>query len=564
MISDTKPLQILKVLFVAMIATLDSLAVYAQVQEPPSAGLILQQVQPVAPPSPAPNGAGLLMKRKDAGRPSPSAPFLTTKFQIIGNTLFDTQILHALVADAEGKQLILSQLDELATRITKYYNDHNYPLARAIIPAQTIQSGVVRIEVIEARYGMVSLDNKSQVKDSLVAAIVSQLQSGQAIGQRDLDHTLTLLSEIPGVVLSATLNPGEKVGTSDLIINTAAGPNVTRNMVLDNHGGSATGRVRAGATVNVINPLQYGDILTLNGLSSGAGMNYARIDYEALLNGQGTRLGGSYSQMNYTLLGSFAVSNAYGSAQVQSVRAVHPLLRSRSVNLSGKVKYDQVKLRDHFGTNDTDRHLDHWTISLDGNAKLPGSSNSWYVGWTLGSVGFDNAQAQSSDLSTANTQGSFAKLNINLTRRQTLTASNSLYLAYSGQWANTNLDSSQKMSAGGPSSVRAYNIGAVSGDSGHLVTMELQHNLSLDWGGQWQAVAFVDRAQVTVNQKTWGTGTDPNLATLLGAGLGLNWTGLNQLSVKAYIATPAGSTPTPSLVAGTESVRAWVGLSRGF
>jgi hemolysin activation/secretion protein len=268
--------------------------------------------------------------------------------------------------------------------------------------------------------------------------------------------------------------------------------------------------------------------------------------------------------MNYTLLGDFALSNAHGSAQVQSVWTGHPLVRSRDVNLSGKVKYDQVKLRDRFGTNNTDRHLDNWTMSLDGNARLSGSSNSWYVGWTSGSVDFDDALAQSSDSGTAKTQGSFSKLNVNLTRRQTLTSSNNLYFSLSGQWANTNLDSSQKMSAGGPSSVRAYNTGAVSGDSGHLLTIEFQHNLSLDWGGQWQAVAFVDRAQVTVNKKVLGTGTDPNLATLLGVGLGLNWTGLNQVSVKAYIATPAGSTPTPSLVASTESVRAWVGLSRGF
>ena len=562
MILDTNLLKIIKVLVVAMLATHVPFVVYAQVQDLPGAGSILQQVQPVTPPPPAPSSTGLLMKHKDAARPPPSAPFMVKKLQITGNTLFATQTLHALVADAEDKQLILLQLDELATRITEYYNGHNYPLARAIIPAQTIQSGVVRIEVIEARYGKISLNNNSSVEDALLKETVAHLQSGQAIGQIDLDHTLMLLSEIPGVVLSATLNPGAKVGTSDLVVNTAPGPAVTKNVLLNNHGGNATGRVRAGAKVSVINLLQHGDILTVNGLSSGAGMNYARIDYEALLNGRGARLGGSYSQMNYTLLGSFAASSGQGSAQVKSVWAGYPLVRSRAVNFSGKVKYDQVKLQDLSDSNDKNRHLDNWTMSLDGSARLSGSSNSWYVGWTLGSVDFDDTDAQIADSSTAKTQGSFAKLNVNVTRRQTLTPQNNLYLALSGQWANTNLDSSQKMSVGGPSSVRAYNTGAVSGDSGHLVTIEFQHNLNVDWDGQWQAVAFVDRAQVTVNKNTWND--NQNLAILLGAGFGLNWTGSDQLSVKAYIATPAGSTPTPSLVASTESVRAWVGLSRGF
>lgn len=561
----SKPLRTMKPLFAALLAAFAPLAALAADPVVPGAGAILQQVQPVTPPSPSPSGTGLTIERDDAAKLPTSAPFMVQSIQITGNTLFDTPTLQALVADAEGKSLTLSQLGELAARITDYYHSHGYPLARAIIPAQTIQSGIVRIEIIEARYGKISLDNRSRVNDPLLQATLSPLQSGQAIGQTELDHALLLLSDVPGVVVAATLKPGESVGTSDLLVNTTPGPAVTGNVVLDNYGNRYTGRTRIGGTVNLINPLHHGDVLSASGLSSGGGMNYGRIAYESLLSGRGTRMGGAYSALKYVLGDTLASLDAHGTAQVGSLWAKQPLVRSRDVNLYGQIQYDRLKLRDHIDASaiQTDRHLDNWTVSLAGDARdafLSGAVSAWNLGWTAGRVGFDNAAAQLADAGSAKTQGSFSKWNANLVRLQSLSPKNGLYLAFSGQWANTNLDSSQKMTAGGPYTVRAYDMGAVSGDTGYLGTIEFRHNLGTAWQGQWQAVAFVDSAHVTVNKNTWVAGT--NSATLSGVGVGLNWAGADQWTARAYIATPIGS--TPALVGATNSVRAWVEVGKRF
>lgn len=561
----SKPLRTMKPLFAALLAAFAPLAALAADPVVPGAGAILQQVQPVTPPTPSPSGTGLTIEREDGAKLPTSAPFLVKSIQITGNALFDTPTLQALVADAEGKSLTLSQLNELAARITDYYHSHGYPLARAIIPAQTIQSGIVRIEIIEARYGKISLDNRSRVNDPLLQATLSPLQSGQAIGQTELDHALLLLSDIPGVVVAATLKPGESVGTSDLLVNTTPGPAVSGNMVLDNYGNRYTGRTRIGGTVNLINPLHHGDVLSASGLSSGGGMNYGRIAYESLLNGPGTRMGGAYSALRYSLGEPLASLNAHGTAQVGSLWAKQPLVRSRDVNLYGQIQYDRLKLRDHIDASaiQTDRHLDNWTVSLAGDARdtlLSGAVSTWNLGWTAGRVGFDNAAAQLADAATAETQGGFSKWNANLARLQTLSPKTGLYLAFAGQWANTNLDPSQKMTAGEPYTVRAYDTGAVSGDTGYLGTIEFRHNLGTAWQGQWQAVAFVDSAHVTVNKNTWVAGT--NSATLSGVGVGLNWAGADQWTARAYIATPIGSTPV--LVASTASTRAWIEIRKGF
>lgn len=565
MIFATRPDRTLRPLLAALFVAFAPLASQAAGPVVPGAGSILQQVQPVTPPTPSSTGTGLTIEREGGAKLPPSAPFEVKAIRISGNTLFDTPTLHALVADAEGKNLTLSQLDELAARITDYYHSHGYPLARAIIPAQAIRDGVVNLEIIEARYGKISLDNRSRVNDPLLQDTLSPLQSGQAIGQTELDHALLLLSDIPGVVVAATLKPGETVGTSDLLVNTTPGPAVSGNVVLDNYGNRYTGRARIGGTMNFIDPLHHGDVLSVNGLSSGRGMTYGRITYESLLNGQGTRMGGSYSALHYILGEPVASLNAHGTAQVESLWAKHPLMRSRDANLYGQIQYDRLQLRDHIDASaiQKDRSLANWTAILAGDGRdalLSGAASAWNVGWTTGRVGFDDEAAQLADAATAKTQGGFSKWNASLARLQGLSEKNTLYLAFSGQWAGDNLDPSQKMPAGGPYTVRAYDMGAISGDSGYVGIAEFRHNLGSAWHGQWQAVAFVDSAHVTVNKNVWVAGA--NSARLSGAGVGLNWAGPNQWSARVYIATPIGSIPV--LVASTASTRAWVEIGKGF
>jgi hemolysin activation/secretion protein len=294
-------------------------------------------------------------------------------------------------------------------------------------------------------------------------------------------------------------------------------------------------------------------------------MNYGRIAYESLLNGQGTRLGGAYSALHYVLGGSLAPLNGHGTAQVESLWAKHPLVRSRDANLYGQIEYDRMQLRDHIDASElrSDRQVGSWTASLSGDARdalLSGGVNIWNLGWTAGRVGFDDSAAQLADAASARTQGGFSKWSASLARLQGLSQKSALYLSFSGQWANANLDPSKKMIVGGPYTVRAYDMGAVSGDSGYVGTAEFRHDLGAAWQGQWQAVAFIDSAHVTVNEHLWAAGV--NSARLSGAGVGLNWTGPEQWSAKVYVAAPVGS--TPALVASTASARAWIEIGKGF
>jgi hemolysin activation/secretion protein len=534
-------------------------------QTSPDAGTILQQAQPVTPPPTPPAETGLTIEQESGSSLPQTAPFLVQSIQIVGNTRFDTPTLHALLADAEGQTLTLRQLHERVALITRYYQAHGYPLARAIIPQQLIEAGRVRIEIIEARYGNVVLENSSRARDSLLQATLSSLGTGQAISQGALDHALLLLSDLPGVAVNATLKPGEAVGTSDLVVDTTPLPMVSGSIAADNYGDRFTGRARLGGTVNVIDPFHQGDTLSASGLSSGSDMDYGRLAYDAALTGEGTRVGVSYSALHYKLGDPLSALDAHGTAEVASLWAKQPIVRSTDVNLYGQIQYDHLKLDDHIDASAivTDRHLNNFTASVNGDSHdmwLSGGITSWTASLTSGQLGFDNDTAQLADAATVRTEGHFSKWNAALFRLQNIGPANTLYLAVSGQWANSNLDSSQKVLAGGPFTVRAYDLSAISGDTGYQETVEFRHLLASAWQGRWQTLAFLDSAQVTINKNPTLPGV--NKTTLSGVGVGLNWIGPQAWSAKIYVATPIGS--APALVQDSSSVRLWVELSKGF
>lgn len=551
-----------------LLAAAPLLAARAADPLPVDIGTILQQVQPAQPFAAPPRGEGPTLNKEENTAPPPERPAVSvdvTSIKILGNTLVETETLHGLVADAEGKRLTLDQLDEMATRIGRYYRGRGHTFARAVVPAQVIQSGVVRFLVIEARYGKVGIDNQTRVNDLLLQATAAPLQGGQPVEQALLDKSLLLMSDIPGVLVQATLRPGDGLGSSDLSIQVTPGQAVSGNLALDNYGNSYTGRGRLGGTVYFNNPLRRGDVLGLGGLSSGSGVNYGRVSYESLLNGQGTRGGAAYSMLNYKIGGSLQELGAHGSAETESVWGRHPLLRSQAVNVYGQVQYDNLQLRERIDMAGmkTDRHLGSWTSSLSGDwrdAVFTGGINTWSLAWTRGRVGFDVAEAQLADAASARTEGWFSKTNLNFSRLQRWGERGTLHVSWAGQWANTNLDSSQKMSVGGPYSVRAYDVSALSGDAGYRGSIELRYDLGATGGGRLQALAFWDGAYLKVNQRPWTTGT--NSATFSGAGVGLDWSGLNQWRARAYLASPLGTAPV--LVKAPDAMRMWTEVAYRF
>lgn len=533
----------------------------------PDGGALLRQIPLLVQPIEETSGSGLQLEQADKVRtPLPkSDPIYVQRIEIIGNTLFATKTLTALVARAEGQSLTLPQLGDFADIITTYYHSRGYLLSRAVIPAQTIISGQVRIEIIEARYGIIELKNSSKVSSAVLKKTLSNLRSGRDINQAELDYVLLLLTDMPAVKVDAKLQAGLRPGTSDLHVVAEPGKAILASVAQDNAGDSYTGRARLIGTMTINNPLSHGDSLSAAGMSSGEGLNYAQLSYDTVMDGRGTRMGAAYSALGYSLGGPISSLQAHGTAREARLWMSRPLFRSKDINLYGNLQYENQKLRDHIDVARirTDRGLQNWIFTFNGDMRdqlLSDSLNSWGIAATIGRVSFDDAAAQVANATMANTQGGFLKWTVKVDHLQGLNPTISLYLRLAAQWASTNLDSAQKFSPGGLSGVRAYGAGTVSGDVGYLFNAEFRRNLGSALQGQLQAIAFVDNAHVTVNSRIWTAGT--NSASLSGAGVGVNWAGSTGWNMRATIANPIGS--SSGLPNTARSLRAWLEVRKSW
>ncbi|OXJ10937.1 hypothetical protein CFB45_29050 [Burkholderia sp. HI2500] len=539
------------------IACLTSLALslhavaHAQVQVP-NAGQSLRDVETLRPALPAPAAPDLAMPAPGE-EPSPAAAdglrIPVSAFAIEGNAAIPATRLDALLVDLVGRELSFGDLQQAAGRITTYYREHGYVLARAYLPRQDIEHGVVRIAVVEGRYGQIELHNRTRVLDRALRQPLASLQPGEIAHGNRLERSLMLLNEMPGVDAKGTLRPGGEPGTTDLVIDAEPARFATGSIELDNFGDPLTGRYRATGSVDVNAPLRLGDRFSLRGLTSNTNQRYYRAAYQVPVGPASTRVGVAYSDMNYRIGGSLKELRYHGGADVRSAFVTQPLLRSRRTSVDAQVVYENKHLRDVYGAFDVvnDKTVDLWSFGVSGNRQdsLGGGGRTGFSA-TVGIGHLSGNDPLDMDY-YVHTMGQFAKLNVSALRLQSLGSRFQLYTQFSAQLSSRNLDSSEKFSLGGPYGVRAFALGAGSGDQGWQATAELRYLASPGL----QLSAFADTGRIQLSKQRWSR--ERNTVQLSSLGIGASWFGTrHQISVTAalpigYADPVASATRSPSV-----------------
>ncbi len=525
----------------------------------------LQQI----PPSPTMQKSipDIRVERRDAA-PAPALggpQVMVHALRITGQTRFSEAALIAASGFKPDRAMALSDLRALAGRISAYYNRRGYFLAQAYLPAQDIRDGVVSITVIEGRYGHVVLHNHTHLSNGLAKDVLSGLNKGDVVATAPLERRLLLLSDIPGVKAAATLVPGEAVGDSDLIVDLTPGRVVTGVLDADNAGSRYTGEIRGGATVNFNDLAGRGDQATLRVLTSGEGLTYVRGSYQAQW--RNLTVGVAYSSLWYRLGQEFAQLDASGTAQVASLYASYPLIRSHDNNLNLVGDFDVRTFQDKVGAASTvtDKTADVLGVGFTGDHRdrlFGGGADTYSLIFSGGNLDIRSAQALVVDAATARTNGGYGKLAFYLDRQQAVAGPFSLFGAVRGQVASKNLDISEKMELGGAYGVRAYPEGEGYGDQGYVATVEGRLALPR-WRvlpGRTTAFVCADTGQVDEVKTPWIAG--PNQLTRSGAGVGVSWADDNNFLLKVTYASKLGGTKATS--APDAPGRLWVQLAKFF
>jgi hemolysin activation/secretion protein len=535
---------------------------------PPSAGSQIQQIPAAPSPDKPPPDLEIKQHYAPGTQPSDAAAVTVNALHVTNAKAFPESVLVAATDFKPGTPYTLAGLKELAARIANYYHSHGYFLAQAVIPAQDVADGSVKVAVIEGHYGKVILQNHSTLSDGVAHDLIHGLDSGAAITIAPLESRLLQLSDLPGVSVKSTLVPGASVGASDLIVDVSPGQRVTGSIDADNAGNRYTGAGRLGGTVNLNDPFGRGDVATLRVLSSFDGLDYGRFSYQMQFGRADA--GVAYTAMDYDLGKEFKDLEAHGTAMIASVFGRYPLLRSRAGNLYLQVDFDSKKFQDDLDAvappARTDKKVNVGMLSLVGDYRdtLGGGGVSTYsFTWSSGNLDIQSAPAALTDATTARTDGHYDKLAINFTRLQSVRGPFALYAGLQGQWASKNLDISEKLGLGGSEGVRAYPEGEAYVDEGYVLNLEGRlalQQLSAVTRGQVQLVGFVDTGTGQTNRNDWDVG--PNRRTLTGGGAGVNYFAGSRFALKAYYARKIGAAVATS--APDRDGRFWVSAATYF
>lgn len=461
--------------------------------------------------------------------------------RITGNTLFSEAELAAASGFTPGSSLTLAELRQLAGRVSVFYNERGYFLTQAYLPPQEIVTGSVTIAVVEARYGEVAIANTSNLHDGVAHGLMRGVDSGDDVASAPLERRLLLLSDLPGIAVRSTLAPGSAVGTSDLTVAIEPGRRVTGSIEADNAGNRYTGTYRFGGTVNLNNAAGIGDQLSLRMLASDSSLAFGRVSYQAPIGA--LTVGIAYSHLRYDLGREFNSLDADGTANIGSIYASYPLIRSRDANLYALGNLDANWFSDRVGLFSTrsQKRSQTATLGLAGEARDDLGGGGWTsgsIGWTIGNLDLRTPLEFAEDAASARSDGGFNVLQLALSRQQTIAGPLSLYGSARGQLAFDNLDSSEKMELGGAYGVRAYPEGEAFGDEGYIATGEVRLMLDSVTGslpGRLQLFGLIDYGKVDYAHEPWLPG--PNSTHRSAYGAGVAWFGPDNLLLRGTYAT---------------------------
>ncbi len=503
----------------------------------PDSGKIFRDTQSgerVIPEQPKPN-----IVTEDAKRAPKTADMgLTVKVESIvvtGQNIFTQSELAELLKDQLHKELTLGEFNQTAVaRVTKYFHDHDYFLAQAYLPEQTLENGRVEIAVLVGRYGDIVLRNTSAIADRAIKQQLSGLIPGNYIKMRDLDRAFLLVGDLAGIATQVTLSPGKTLGFADIIVETKPARNKNNNITFTNWGDRYTGIHQGTLNYAFDNLAHSGDSLTTSILTTGSGLHADAASYCLPLS-EGLNLNFGYSKVSYTLGDEYAWLKAHGTVSAGHLDTTWKVIRSRNADLNLQVGYNNSRMRDLVDTAGTasEKSTSSTTLGISGNSfdsLWGGGTNSYSLTGYRGSV---NTRSNTA----APTSSKWEKVTYNLIRQQKLGERMAFQAAFSGQFASTNLDSSEKFSLGGANSVRAYANGEVSGDEGWLLINELQWTLQNKDTGVLKMIMFYDVGVATISKNPACTGE--NRKRLAGTGLGFSWNVPNDCTVRINYAWKA-------------------------
>lgn len=472
-----------------------------------------------------------------------------------GNQSLDEAKINDFLSQYLNKSLTLDEIKSISANLSLFFRQNNV-IAEITLPDQDITEGNLIIEISEAKMGDVSIEaeGQSNINPNYLKQYF-KFKDSKELNLKHIAQRILIVNELPGLKAEAELKAGKTVGSTDVIVKTKEGQRIVTNVNYDNYGSRSTGQQRAIASAALNNPFGVGDQFSILALKS-EGLDYARLNYAIPIGYSGLKANIHSTYLEYdVILKEF--DSYYGYSSSYGLNLIYPLsLESDNKWFSG-IAYDNRDFKNKISSNtESDYETRVTNVNTNGliidNLFNLGAYNQIQLDYDYGQVDLGGSPNKSADADFANTQGDFNKIVVSVARTQLLNQDWTVFGKFLYQWADQNLDSSEKLFLGGPMGVRAYPLNEGSGVKGYIANLEIRRELPYNL----QGLAFYDIGHVQQyldNQNAANQNIVPdNRLTYKGYGFGLLWRGPLTSDVSIYLARRHGKNPNPTVSGGDQ------------
>lgn len=469
--------------------------------------------------------------------------FTLTALEIAGGTVYSEADLAPLYRDLVGTEIRLDQLFDIAAAIQSRYRADGYLFNRVVVPAQSIEGGRARLEMLEAVLEDIAIEEPGAPLGpvrALAERIVAPMRGVRNPTLPQIEDMLLRLSEIPGVTRAAAvpkLGSGEARGAVRLYVNMERTP-LDIIAFADNRQAPLAGRGLYGVVAAWNSWSEAGDSTTLS-LFGSADFDdpfpedfterlTAQLEHRRHLTAGGTVLHarGLYSETRPG--GEVRQFDIFGRQGELEIAVETPLLLSRALSITGRLGLEAVELQGELPgvagapgqvTADDSIRAAEAGLRIDQRDSWGATEVEALLRGGLPILGASSAG--DAGLSRADGDGTFLLARGRLARTlvHSAIAPLSFWAEVSGQWADRPLLSFEEFAIGGQALGRAYDPSEYAGDQGFGISAEARVPADFDlWDQRIETTlyGFVDYAKVRNLD-----GGAPATADIASAGLGL-------------------------------------------
>jgi hemolysin activation/secretion protein len=453
---------------------------------------------------------------------APGGPtFVLTTVEFNESAFLSPQELAAIAAPFVGRPIDFSGIQALINAVNTRYAEMGIVTASASLPEQEIDSGVLKIELVEGRVGAVNLEGATRSASYVRERV--RLSPGTVIDVPDLGARIATVNRTGDLRLRTILQPGTDFGLTDVTLSVTEPPRNTLSFFTDNFGAPNVGRYQIGGLFQHYGLLGLDDRLKVYGVWSEGNLA-GNASYTFGFAPTGARIGLSYSRGAIRIVdGPFAPLSVNGQSEGGGVSLAQPVYGNSNwlalFNLGGTVSHSSTV---QSGITVTDN------LTWKGTAGL-----------TLGYYGSRFALSVSPYYAFAHTdiRATGATANVHFfggSASVTAVLPGDFVLQGEGSWqvgSQLLVTGDQLFQIGGPTTIRGYDPNAAAGGSGYYGSLELHKNLSAFVEGL-DVFAFVDHGAVY--------STAPARVGLTAVGAGFTYSYRDRISLELTGGFPVG------------------------